>query len=270
MESIISPIAAISETFQSVKCAFMPYFTIGYPDLETSIEIIQACANSGANIIELGIPFSDPLADGPTIQQSTQIALDNGTTVEKCLEAVNALRTRGVEIPLMLMGYYNPFLAYGLEEVVTASKDAGANGFIVPDLPPEEADALESLSRSNDLALTYLLSPNSPAERIKLVAKRSTGFIYLVSVTGITGARKQLPPQLEEFAARVRAQTTKPIGVGFGISNESQAISISKFANGVIIGSALVKIIKEAKDPVKASSEFVQNIRIAMDNADNH
>jgi len=179
--------------FKNERPAFMPYFTLGYPDLETSLNIVEVCATNGADLIELGIPFSDPLADGPTIQHSTQVALQNGTTLANCLEGVTTLRKRGITIPLILMGYYNPILSYGIERFVADAFSAGAHGFIVPDLPPDEAAPLQALCRQNGLALIFLLAPNSPDDRIRLVTDQTTGFVYLVSVTGITGVRQELP-----------------------------------------------------------------------------
>jgi tryptophan synthase alpha chain len=206
----------ISEAFGKGQTALMPYFTIGYPDYETSLDVIQACVEAGADLMELGVPFSDPLADGPTIQHSTQVALENGITVKRCLEAVAELRARGVKIPLILMGYINPVLAYGLDEFATDAAESGASGFIVPDLPPDEGRELRSLCKQHGLDLIFLLSPNSSEERARFVTEQSSGFVYLVSVLGITGEREALPSELAEFVGRVRAQTEKPLAVGFG------------------------------------------------------
>lgn len=246
--------------FQKKRPACMPYFTLGYPDMETSLEIIQACAENGADLIELGIPFSDPLADGPTIQHSTQIALNNGTTLTSCLAGVETLRHRGITIPLVLMGYFNPILAYGMDQFVADAFSVQANGFIIPDLPPDEAQDFQSACKQSVMAINFLLSPNSPKERIKLVTDRTTGFVYLVSITGVTGARQELPQDLQEFAARVRAFTDKPVAIGFGISTPDQARQVGKIADGVIIGSALIKSVEDAPDPVKAAGKFIQSI----------
>ncbi len=254
----------VHTAFQRGHTAFMPYFTLGYPDQVTSLEIIEACVNNGADLMELGIPFSDPLADGPTIQHSTQIALQNGITVEKCLDSVAALRSRGLGIPFMLMGYYNPILAYGLEHFTRDAHRAGADGFIIPDLPPEEAGPMMGLCEELDLATTFLLAPNSPQERIQLVTRINTGFIYLVSVTGITGARNSLPLDLEAFIQRVRRYSEQPIAVGFGISNPDQAKMVGNLADGVIVGSALIKATNEADNPVKAAGDFVHTMVQAM------
>jgi tryptophan synthase alpha chain len=189
-------IEELRTVFQKDLAAFMPYFTLGYPDMETSLDIIEVCAANGADLIELGIPFSDPLADGPTIQHSTQIALQNGVTLANCIAGLATLRQRGVTIPLILMGYINPILSYGLEQFVSDAFSAGAHGFIIPDLPPDEAAALQTLCKQRDMALIFLLAPNSPDDRIKLVTEQTTGFVYLVSITGVTGVRQELPKDL--------------------------------------------------------------------------
>ncbi|MCA9957497.1 MAG: tryptophan synthase subunit alpha [Anaerolineales bacterium] len=256
----MQPLEAITNTFAQKKPAFMPYFTLGYPDLATSLDVIEACAAAGADMMELGVPFSDPLADGPTIQHSTQVALQGGMTVEKCLTAVSHLRARHITIPFMLMGYINPILAYGLEQFVAAAAQAGVNGFIVPDLPPDEADELAALSAAHNLALTYLLSPNSSDERIKLVTQKSTGFTYLVSVTGITGARQELSQALGDFIRRVRVHANGPLAVGFGISTRAQVEAVGALADGVIIGSALIKAVDAATDKAEAAARFVQEM----------
>jgi tryptophan synthase alpha chain len=258
MKKIITPQVKVLKTFEKGHPAFMPYYTLGYPDYETSLSIVEACADNGADLMELGIPFSDPLADGPTIQRSTQIALQNGINVANCLDGVNALRKRGLEIPLMLMGYFNPILAYGLNQFTKDAYDAGANGFIIPDLPPEEAESMIALCKDFGLAMTFLLAPNSPNERIEFVTRVCTGFVYLVSVTGITGARDTIPGDMQDFIARVRQKTTKPLAVGFGISNPQQASFIGQIADGVIVGSALITATQGTDDPVKAAGNFVK------------
>lgn len=264
MSDRATSVELVTAAFDQGHPAFMPYFTLGYPDLKTSIEVVLACIDAGADLMELGIPFSDPLADGPTVQHSTQVALQNGTTVESCLRAVSELRRQGAEIPFMLMGYINPIIAYGLAAFVQAASEAGANGFIIPDLPPEEAEEFEELSRGHGLALTYMLSPNSPQDRIETVASRSTGFTYLVSITGTTGARDSLPPQLKEFVQRVRVVAETPLAVGFGISTPAQARIVGEFADGVIVGSALIKAASDGKDPAKAAGEFVSQMCRAL------
>jgi tryptophan synthase alpha chain len=264
----------ITNTFAVLKtqgrAALMPYFTLGFPTPEGSLAIIETLAGCGADLIELGVPFSDPLADGPTIQHSTQVALEQGMTVTRCLEAVAQLRQRGVVQPLLLMGYINPILAYGIERYAAAVAGAGADGLIVPDLPLEEADALDAACRANGLALIYLVSPASTAERIAALARRTTGFLYLVSLTGVTGARSQLTDGLADFVARVRSVARTPLAVGFGISTPQQAGAVADLADGVIIGSALVSAAEKSAQPVQAAADFLNGIHQALLSAAQH
>ncbi len=223
------------------RAVFMPYHAMGYPSRARTLEIIKTLSANGAGLFEIGIPHSDPLADGPTIQTATYTALTQGTTVADCLAMCRELRDAGVDQPFCAMTYYNPLFAYGVERFVQDAAAAGIDGLIVPDLPPEEADELEAACRPAGLATIYLLAPTSTDERIRLVAQHSTGFIYLVSVTGITGARSELPTDLPAFVARVRRQTDLPLAVGFGIGTRSQAAAVAAVVDGVIVGSALVK-----------------------------
>jgi len=234
-------IQRIARAFQSNHVAFMPYAVLGYPTTEVSLQIIKTLVECGADLLELGVPFSDPLADGRTIQAATQQALENGITLEKCISMVANLRAFGIETPALLMSYLNPILAYGISRCVTECLKAGVDGFIVPDLPPEEAKEMEEACQRHGLALVFLLAPNSPPKRISLVAEKSTGFIYLVSLTGVTGARETLSSGLADFVSRVRGVTSTPLGVGFGISTGKQAAAVGKLADGVIVGSALVQ-----------------------------
>ncbi|NQS91492.1 MAG: tryptophan synthase subunit alpha [Chloroflexi bacterium] len=261
------PIEAIYKAFSHDRPILMPYFTLGYPDYESSLNIIQACVESGAEMMELGLPFSDPLADGPTIQHSTQVALENGLTTNLCFKAVEELRNRGVEIPFILMGYYNPILAYGLEPFVEKACSVGANGFIIPDLPPEEGAEFEQLCIQYGMGLSYLLSPNSPVERTQLLLERSRGFAYLVSVIGVTGARNETSPTLKDFTNRVRrlSPPDMPLVVGFGISTPDQVRSISQFADGIIVGSALINAVDQSIDPVKKACDFVSELHQALE-----
>lgn len=223
------------------RAAFMPYHAMGYPSRAATLEMIKALADEGADLFEIGIPHSDPLADGPVVQTATYTALTQGTTVADCLRMCSELRAQGVTTPFCAMTYYNPIFRYGLERFVRDAAAAGIDGLLVPDLPPEEADEIEGLARAAGLATVYMLAPTSTAGRIKLVAQRATGFIYMVSVTGITGARTELPPDLAAFVQRVRKESDLPLAIGFGISNKAQAASVAKIAEGVIVGSALVK-----------------------------
>lgn len=253
----------IQTAFQN-KPIFMPYYPVGYPNLETSIDVLEALAKNGADLIEIGMSFSDPLADGPVIQQATQTALERGVTTQSAIDAVAALRQRGVSIPLLLMGYYNPILSYGLERFVHNASAAGANGFIIPDLPPEEADEFLAVLKPTSLPLITMLAPTTPAERMEAIARNAQGFIYLVSVTGVTGARADIPSGLEALIARVRQHTNIPVCVGFGISTPQQAKAVGALADGVIVGSACVREIGQSDNPVQTAQQFAQKFKAAL------
>jgi tryptophan synthase alpha chain len=244
------------------KPIFMPYFPLGYPDLPTSIDVIEALAKNGADLIEVGLSFSDPLADGPVIQQATQVALEKGITVKKSLAAVKELRKRGVDIPLILMGYYNPMLAYGLEKFIHDAKEAGADGFIIPDLPIEEAEEFQSIN--GDMPLIQMLAPTSPDERMEAIARNAKGFIYLVSVLGVTGARTSISDGIGDLIQRVRGHTSAPVCVGFGIGTPEQAAQVGALADGVIVGSACVKTIGGSQTPVETAKQFAAEFRSAL------
>jgi len=248
-------IERIERAFAADHPAFMPYSVLGYPDRAQSLAVLKTLAEAGADLLELGLPFSDPLADGPTIQAATQKSLENGTTVADCLAMVRDLRAAGVETPALLMGYINPMLAYGLSQFVAEAAAAGVDGLIVPDLPPEEADELDAACGEHGLALVYLLAPTSTPARITLVTQKARGFIYLVSLTGVTGARTDLPPNLTDFVQKIRGQTDTPLAVGFGISTGAQARAVGQLADGVIVGSALVKRAGESLAEVRALAE---------------
>jgi len=243
--------------------ALIPYVTVGYPSIEATLEIVPLLARCGCDIVELGIPFSDPLADGVTIQKASFCALENGVTPELCFEVAEQLSQK-VDIPLVFMTYFNPVFGYGLEDFGSACAKSGIDGLIIPDLPPEEGSELEAITRKQELDLIYLLAPTSNKERIKLVAERSRGFIYLVSVTGITGARDRLPADLEAFVNKVKPVATQPLCVGFGISTPEQAKRVANIADGVIVGSRLIQLM-EAKDNVTSVvGNFITGLRQAL------
>jgi len=246
------------------RAALMPYYTLGYPERGLAPALVTAIAQAGADLIELGVPFSDPLADGPTIQRSTQVALEQGITLPRCLEIVRGLRRQGITTPFLMMGYINPILSYGVARFVRDAAAAGADGFIVPDLPPQEAGELETACRAASLALVYLVPPTASPRRIAEIAARSSGFVYLVSLTGVTGARQALPPDLAEFIQHVRGLTQLPLAVGFGISNPEQVRAVAQLADGVIVGSALMDVIGKADDPVRAAGDFVGALRVGI------
>ena len=239
--------AVFTTAKQENRAAFMPYHAMGYPDRATTLDCIQTLADVGADLFEIGIPHSDPLADGPTVQTATYTAIMNGTTVKDCLAMVRELRATGVDTPFCAMTYYNPLFAYGIESFVEDAVAAGVDGLIVPDLPPEEAEDIIAACKEAGLATIFLLAPTSTEERIQLIARHSTGFIYLVSVTGTTGARTELPLDLKNFVERVRKHTDLPLAIGFGIGTKEQAAAVGKIADGVIVGSALVKAAGSAE-----------------------
>ena len=244
--------------------ALIAYVTIGYPSIEATLDVAPVLAESGCDIIELGIPFSDPLADGTSIQKASYHALQNGITPKTCLEVAGRLN-RMVDIPLIFMGYFNPVLWHGAELFCKDCADAGVDGLIIPDLPPEEGSELESATEKHGLNLIYLLAPTSTEERIRLVAERSRGFIYLVSVTGVTGARESLPADLEAFIARVKSLAAQPLCVGFGISTPEQAKQVAHLADGVIVGSRIIQLI-EAEKPTRGIASFIKELKHAIDN----
>jgi len=213
--------------------------------------------------VELGIPFSDPLADGVTIQKASFQALQNGVTPNLCLEVAKQLSHK-VDIPLVFMTYFNPVFSYGLEEFCSACVSSGVSSLIIPDLPPEEGSTLEAITQRQSLDLIYLLAPTSTEERVRLVAERSLGFIYLVSVTGVTGARDSLPVDLEAFVARVKQVATQPLCVGFGISTVEQAEQVARIADGVIVGSRIIQLM-EAEDDFTSVGNFIKRLRHALD-----
>ena len=243
------------------RAAFLPYFPIGYPNYAASLATIKALSDAGVDGFEIGIPFSDPIADGPTIQAATQVALEDGTTVRKCLEAVRTLRRQGVTQPLLMMGYANPLVAYGADAFVRDARAAGADGLIVPDLPPEEAAMFADSCAREGLALVFMLAPTSNDERIRLASVAASGFIYVVSLTGITGARRELPAYLRDFIARLRASTDKPLVLGFGISTPAHAREVSGLTDGFIVGSALVRAGGES---VEAARELAASMVAAI------
>jgi tryptophan synthase alpha chain len=245
--------------------ALIPYVTVGYPSIEDTLEVVPLLAGSGCDIVELGIPFSDPLADGVTIQKASFSALKNGVTPKLCLEVAKEL-SRKVNIPLVFMTYFNPVLSYGLEEFCSACARSGVDGLIIPDLSPDEGSELEAVTQRHSLDLIYLLAPTSAEERIRLVADRARGFIYLVSVTGVTGTRSNLPSELGNFVARVRKVAKQPLCVGFGISTPEQARQVAQIADGVIIGSRIIQLMET--DGPAAVGNFVMELRHTLDKTD--
>jgi tryptophan synthase alpha chain len=248
------------------ETALIPFVPAGDPDIRTTLRILRVLEQSGADCIELGVPFSDPMADGPTIQRASERALKNGATLHSILEMVREFR-RDSEIPLILFGYYNPFFHYGLKRFTQEARSAGIDGILCVDLPPEESGELERWTDSQGLDIIRLLSPTSGQGRIRLVAQRGRGFIYYVSVTGVTGARKRFGNGLHAQVAQVRRCTSLPVGVGFGISTPRQSAWVASFADAAVVGSALVDVMERAdpnQEKVRRAGKFVARLKRAM------
>jgi tryptophan synthase alpha chain len=228
------------------EAALIPYFTAGDPDLATTKELVLAAVAEGADAIELGVPFSDPMADGPVLQRAAARALAAGATLPRVLELVAELR-REMSQPVVLFGYYNPFFHYGLEAVARDAAAVGVDGFLCVDLPPEEATELRAALGAAGLDLIALLAPPTPPARIRRIARSASGFLYFVSVLGTTGTRAALPEELPALVGRVRRLTDLPVGVGFGVSRPAQAAWIAGFADAVIVGSALARLVEEGE-----------------------
>ncbi len=254
----------ISETFRRLMKrgakAFIPYVMAGDPSLDKTAEVVHILEECGADIIELGVPFSDPLADGPTIQRASERALSNHVTLRKVISLVRDLR-QSTQVPLVLMTYFNPVFKYGIEDFIGNARVAGVDGVIIPDLPPDEAEDFIRLSRKASLDTIFLLAPTSTEERIRKVTKASGGFIYYVSMTGITGANLSLDGSMETLISSIREFTDKPIAVGFGVSTPDEASAVSRVADGVIVGSAIVKRLHEAPDELK---DYLAGLREAI------
>jgi tryptophan synthase alpha chain len=245
----------IDKTFKRLKKegkkAFIPYIMAGDPSLQRTKDIVLLFEKCGADIVELGVPFSDPLADGPTIQRASERALKNGVTLRKVISLVKDVRQK-TQIPIVLMTYYNPVFKYREDDFIRDAKDAGVDGVIVPDLPPDEAEDFIKISKKTSLNTIFLLAPTSTEDRIKKVIRASSGFIYYVSITGITGATLLLDGSMEALISNIKKYTDKPIAVGFGVSTPLEATAVAKVSDGVIVGSAIVKRIHETPNELES------------------
>ncbi|WP_353930239.1 tryptophan synthase subunit alpha [Okeanomitos corallinicola TIOX110] len=258
---------AISRCFEILRrnheCALIPFITAGDPDLETTAKALQVLDRSGADIIELGVPYSDPLADGPVIQAAATRALQRGTTLDQVLAMVKDI-TPTLKAPIILFTYYNPIMHRGIDKFLGQIKDAGVAGLVVPDLPLEEAAGLLKPASEMGIDLVLLVAPTSSAERIEAIARASQGFIYLVSVTGVTGMRSQMESRVSDLLTQIRSVTDKPIGVGFGIADLQQARQVKEWgADAAIVGSAIVKRLAEGtpEQGLSAIAQFCQNLK---------
>jgi tryptophan synthase alpha chain len=259
----------IDATFRSLKKrgekALIPFITAGDPNLQTTKALALEMAARGADLLELGIPFSDPLADGPTIQAASNRALQSGTHLQEVLQLAGELRQK-TEIPLILMGYYNPILQYGLERTAQEAKSLGVDGFIIPDLPLEEAGPWRQAAMAAGLAPIFLAAPTSGAARIAKAGRHTRGFLYYVSVTGITGARQALPADLVAALKEVRSLVKCPLAVGFGISSPEQVQNLAPYVDGVVVGSAIVQRVAKLKGPelIKEVGDFVASLKAPL------
>lgn len=260
---------AFERAHQEGRGVLIPYFMCGYPSAEQSVRLTLAAIEGGADIIELGIPFSDPLADGVTIQHAGQVALQNGMTIHGCLHIAQQI-ARQHDTALVFMSYYNPILTYGIERFCIDARAAGISGFIIPDLPPEEAEPLQQAAQRNGLTLIFLVPPTTPDQRItnivELAAREPKGFLYCVSLSGVTGARKELPAHLQEFIQRIRGYTKDkglPLAVGFGLSTPAHIARVTSYAEGAIVASALVNLIDQhaEHEQAEAVKTYVRSLK---------
>jgi tryptophan synthase len=252
----------LANVFKKANTAFVAYTMGGFPSVADSVPVLLALQNGGADIIELGFPFTDPLADGPVIQYANQKALENGVQFGDCLNILRNARQQGLTTPVVMMGYYNTLLQYGETRAVQDASIAGANGFIVVDLPPEEAVNFRDSCRKYNISFIPLACPTTSDGRLKQLAAIADTFIYCVSINGITGERTELPPQLPAFIKRIRSVTSLPLAVGFGISNREQFNAVAELANGVVIGSAIVRTLDKAQPghAAQAATVFAKSV----------
>jgi len=237
----------LSEKFATLRSrgerALIPYLTAGYPTPAHTVKLLQSLERGGADVIELGVPFSDPLADGPTIQAASSVALDHGVTLPQILEMVREFRKTGSETPIVLFGAYNPYFHYGLERFAKDAKEAGADAVLIADLPVEEADEAAPILKAAGLDLICLIAPTSNLERKRIICEHGSGFLYYISIKGVTGARQNLSFELGETMSEIKSCTHLPVAVGFGISTAAQAKQVGEWADGVVVGSALIDLI---------------------------
>jgi tryptophan synthase alpha chain len=260
----------LGERFAALRArgerALIPFVTAGDPDLGTTERLIPALVEAGADAVEIGVPFSDPLAEGPTIQRASERALRSGTSLRRVLQLVKVLRPR-IEVPLVLMGYANSFYTMGEAVFAAGAREAGVDGLIVVDLPPEEGESLLAAAEREGIDVILLAAPTTTPARLALLAARTRGFLYYVSLTGVTGAREELGRGIEEAVRRVRATSDVPVCVGFGVSTPEHAVRIAEFADGVVVGSALIDRIEAAPTPaaaVEAAAAFVASLKAPL------
>ncbi|MDQ4045174.1 MAG: tryptophan synthase subunit alpha [Chloroflexota bacterium] len=261
MSSTTPAASRISDTLGTIRkegrTALLPFVTAGYPTMETCEATIHAIVGAGADGLEIGIPFSDPIADGPTVQRTSQVSLANGTRLRDCIDLVARVRAGGVTVPIMLMGYFNPVVKYGIDRYVADCTEAGVDGFIIPDLPIEESDWILEPCRKHGRDLIFMVAPTSTERRMELVGERGSGFVYCVSVTGVTGARDTVSSGLAGYLEKLRGYIDLPLIVGFGISTPNHVREVGKHADGVIVASAMLNYLDtlpESEQPQGAAA----------------
>jgi len=263
----VNSLSRIADTFANLKRegrkGFIPFITAGDPDLETTRELIVELARSGATLIELGVPFSDPMADGPVIQRASERALRHGFGVGEVLRLVSDVRAQ-TEVPIILFSYFNPLLQFGIEKLTSETRAAGVDGILVTDLIPEEAGEFAATMRRHDLDLIFLVAPTSTDERLKLIAGQARGFIYAVSRAGVTGAREQMSAETEKLVRRVRQFSDLPVAVGFGISRSEHVEDVWRYADAAVVGSAIVGEIEKSNSSAEAISRVTGFIRLLL------
>jgi tryptophan synthase alpha chain len=250
----------IKKLFKEPKEKLIPFLTAGYPELESTVELVCAAVDAGADMVEIGIPFSDPQADGPVIQVSSQQALDNGMTLNKIFEQVTEIRKR-TDVPIALMGYYNPILKMGYETFLNKCVSSGVDGLILPDLPLDEAKPFCKLAKSKGVSPILLVAPNTPNERIKKISELAGDLIYAVSILGITGNDLASKDALADYLYRVRENSVTPFVVGFGISTRDDVVWFNKHSDGAVVGSAIIKNMDGKLDPIEASKTLIQDLK---------
>jgi tryptophan synthase alpha chain len=256
---------AIRQEVAAGRRALIPYLTAGFPDLGATPDLLLSLADAGADVIELGVPFSDPIADGPTIQKACTKALEAGCTTRAVLEYVRQFRKLR-STPVVLFGAYNPFLHYGMEKFCTEAAEAGVNGLLLPDLPADEGEEVRPIARAHDLDLVFLVAPTTPPDRQAKISALSTGFVYYISLKGVTGARAAVSEDMIAPVNSLRSVSPVPVAVGFGISTPDQARLVGSVAEGVIVGSALINTVEHAEPAVraKAAGEFLATLKSAV------
>jgi tryptophan synthase alpha chain len=251
------------------ESALIPFIMAGDPDMDRTRALICAAAEAGADLLELGVPFSDPTADGPVLQRSAQRALAQNVSLARILELVHDLRQQSLALPIVLFGYYNPIFRYGPERFARDAKQAGVDGLLVVDLPPEEAGELRRFTEPAGLDLIHLLAPTSDAARIHKVLAQASGFVYYVSLTGVTGVRAVNPAEVKPMVERLKRQTKLPVGVGFGITSPEEAAAVGEFSDAVVVGSAIMRIVEahaQAPDLVERVGSFIRSLKTAIRN----